>query len=59
MRGGEECADGRGVAGVSRMTSRSSSSYTQWCIKEAMSLCPPVFSITRKASDDLGVARPL
>lgn len=27
--------------------------YTQWCIKEAMRLYPPVFFIVRKASSDL------
>ena len=27
--------------------------YTQWCIKEAMRLYPPVFFITRRASSDL------
>ena len=27
--------------------------YTQWCIKEAMRLYPPVYNIFRKASEDL------
>ena len=30
--------------------------YTQWCIKEAMRLYPPVFHIFREASEDLELA---